>query len=48
MTQLAERPKQELEGSPEVREAMVRLEKTWEQGEHVKGDDWVDVVDGGL
>lgn len=27
---------------------MVGLEKQWEQGEHVKGDAWVEVVNGGL
>lgn len=48
MAELAERPRHELRGSPEVREAMTQLEKHWEQGEHVVGDAWVDVVDGGL
>jgi hypothetical protein len=45
---LAEMPKQELRGDPKVREAMLNLENMWENDEHVKGDAWVDVVDGGL
>lgn len=48
MNDLAEMPKQELRGDPKVREAMLNLENMWENDEHVKGDAWVDVVDGGL
>ena len=48
VAEVAERPRYELRGKPEVREAMSQLEKEWEKGEHVKGDAWVDVVDGGL
>tara|TARA_A200000159_G_scaffold83608_1_gene77336 strand:- start:20 stop:484 length:465 start_codon:yes stop_codon:yes gene_type:complete len=45
---LAEMPKQELQGDLKVREAIVNMENLWQDGEHVKGDAWVDVVDGGL
>lgn len=48
MAELAERPRYALQGRPEVREAMSKLEDKWEQGEHVKGDAWVNVVNGGL
>ena len=48
VVKLAKRPKYELRGRPEVREAMSKLENHWEQGEHVKGDAWVKVVNGGL
>lgn len=41
-------PKQELQGDLKVREAIVNMENLWQDGEHVKGDAWVDVVDGGL
>jgi hypothetical protein len=48
VAELAEKTRYSLQGRPEVREAMSQLEKHWEQGEHVKGDEWVQVVDGGL
>ncbi len=48
MAEILERPKYELRGKPEVREAMTSLEKEWKKGEHVVGDEWVNVVDGGL
>ncbi len=48
MNDLAEMPKQELQGDLKVREAIVNMENLWQDGEHVKGDAWVDVVDGGL
>jgi len=48
VAEIAERPKYALRGKPEVREAMTSLETEWKKGEHVVGDEWVNVVDGGL
>ena len=48
MADILEKPKYQLTGKPGVRKAMTELENLWQDGEHVVGDEWVNVVDGGL